>query len=419
MEEKNNGIFTQGDLKEKRRKERIPDISFDVDGDGSVSPLDYFIAKRYDKNQDGKLDAKEKILAQEFMNKDLKNFLIGGETHGAQRPLRLLQVKGKPIYDNDYTVITDAKKSPGRTKSELEKLRKQERIDIASKFAEKHIKFKKQILEFERKENRENLSSRRIKILKTDTRENASRRDHRKRDLSLDYYPCPKYLSKSELDSVRRQQNIDDLERSFNYKHKSWIDQMLERENSMQINEKQMNSKSFKEIIEKQKKEDFEHHAQTFVNYKLGVHGKELPSFSENCKEYWEFSQGYTPSPTHTTLSKLKMDRKFSSRKSSCVSENSMSFPQRFRSVTPEIPLKPNEIWPIPEKPPISPDEKSPIKRPVFKEKFSNSFLSMVMPNSIIITNRNKPDRSAYIRNRAKSELRSLDSKIIRSKGFI
>ena len=45
---------------ERRKKEFIPDPSFDVDGDGFVSNMDYFIAARFDKDKDGKLNAEEK-----------------------------------------------------------------------------------------------------------------------------------------------------------------------------------------------------------------------------------------------------------------------------------------------------------------------------------------------------------------------
>ena len=47
---------TMNDLKETRYRESIPDPTFDVDGDGQVSQRDYFLAKHFDKDKDGKLN---------------------------------------------------------------------------------------------------------------------------------------------------------------------------------------------------------------------------------------------------------------------------------------------------------------------------------------------------------------------------
>ena len=60
---------TLSQLRENRKKRLQPDISYDIDGDGAVSQLDYFIALRFDSNHDGILDSQEK---QECLNA-LKN----------------------------------------------------------------------------------------------------------------------------------------------------------------------------------------------------------------------------------------------------------------------------------------------------------------------------------------------------------
>ena len=50
-----NRTFT--DMQANRRKEFVPDISFDLDGDGVVGNRDLVIAKLFDKDGDGKLNA--------------------------------------------------------------------------------------------------------------------------------------------------------------------------------------------------------------------------------------------------------------------------------------------------------------------------------------------------------------------------
>ena len=56
--------MTQNKLKDKRRRESMPDPSFDLDGDGFVSMTDLFLAKRFDEDKDGKLNEKELATAK-------------------------------------------------------------------------------------------------------------------------------------------------------------------------------------------------------------------------------------------------------------------------------------------------------------------------------------------------------------------
>ena len=45
-----------GDLRRARKMEPIPHHSFDIDNDGIVSQLDYFYAKQFDRDGDGRLN---------------------------------------------------------------------------------------------------------------------------------------------------------------------------------------------------------------------------------------------------------------------------------------------------------------------------------------------------------------------------
>lgn len=40
-------------MMKERKKARMPDISYDLDGDGVVNDRDYFISKLFDKDRDG------------------------------------------------------------------------------------------------------------------------------------------------------------------------------------------------------------------------------------------------------------------------------------------------------------------------------------------------------------------------------
>ena len=58
---------TRSKLIEQRHQERIPHITYDLDGDGYVGGKDYVIAKQFDKDGDGKLNDEEKRAAQEAL----------------------------------------------------------------------------------------------------------------------------------------------------------------------------------------------------------------------------------------------------------------------------------------------------------------------------------------------------------------
>ena len=56
---------TRTELLAARRKEKMPDISFDLDGDGYVGGRDYVLSKMFDKDGDGKLNTQERKAADE------------------------------------------------------------------------------------------------------------------------------------------------------------------------------------------------------------------------------------------------------------------------------------------------------------------------------------------------------------------
>lgn len=58
--DKNNTVRTYTKLARMRRSERIPDPSFDLNGDGTISAHEYAIAKMFDFDFDGRLNTQEK-----------------------------------------------------------------------------------------------------------------------------------------------------------------------------------------------------------------------------------------------------------------------------------------------------------------------------------------------------------------------
>ena len=66
-----------------------PDKSYDLDGDGFVSQKDYFLAKHFDKDNDGKLNHEETKNAHSAMKDGFdKKFRFGLERPGISEEIR-------------------------------------------------------------------------------------------------------------------------------------------------------------------------------------------------------------------------------------------------------------------------------------------------------------------------------------------
>ena len=71
-------------LKEFRKKEILPDLSYDLDGDGFVGGRDYVIARRFDQGFKNYLTAEEKAKVKEALENDYENgFVWNVEASGA------------------------------------------------------------------------------------------------------------------------------------------------------------------------------------------------------------------------------------------------------------------------------------------------------------------------------------------------
>jgi len=60
--------MTRSKLLEHRRRENIPDISYDLDGDGNVGGRDYVVARRFDNGFKNYLTDEERQKAFEALN---------------------------------------------------------------------------------------------------------------------------------------------------------------------------------------------------------------------------------------------------------------------------------------------------------------------------------------------------------------
>ncbi len=115
----------------------MPHPSYDLDGDGIVSAKDYFLAKRFDADQDGRLNTREKETALRALESGYENqFVWKVEETGAHRGKRLLQVRGKFVDAEDFVPVASTYprhplsdvRAGVQTAAELREMRKAEVI---------------------------------------------------------------------------------------------------------------------------------------------------------------------------------------------------------------------------------------------------------------------------------------------------
>ena len=320
-----SGAMTRTELIAKRKKEKIPDISYDLDQDGYVGGRDYVIAKRYDIDNDGKLNEQEKKAAYEgIKNKIEENYVWNIDKLGGVRPLRLLQKRGKFIDAEDFLPITDTyPKHPiteiiphCATFTELKKIRKQENIkNINDKMVEWEkthpTRFYSGQLEGDSNKSKnppkftsvtqikeEKDRNNRIKCgLNPETTDN---RNNTINPPSLEYIYNPKHKTKGEIEEDFHKENFSESKKLSLKKHKSDVERLNEREDEIFANLYSTEErKTYTKIKEKSRKDANEYNIKTFSKQTLGVHGHDLPKFSENekLKYFWKNKDDYCENP--------------------------------------------------------------------------------------------------------------------------
>ena len=79
------------DLTANRRREYVPDISYDLDGDGIVGNRDLVLSKLFDKDGDGRLNAAERKNADEAIRNGIDDKMVWNvEQSGALRSFRIM-----------------------------------------------------------------------------------------------------------------------------------------------------------------------------------------------------------------------------------------------------------------------------------------------------------------------------------------
>jgi len=105
------GVRSRSELIQARQKARVPDYTYDFDGDGAVGSLDHFIGRNFDKDNDGHLTRSERSRAKKALeNGFVDKYLRGLDSVGnANKGYRIMQRRGITMgFDNtqDASALT-------------------------------------------------------------------------------------------------------------------------------------------------------------------------------------------------------------------------------------------------------------------------------------------------------------------------
>ena len=330
-----SGAMTRTELLELRRKEKLPDISYDLDKDGYVGGRDLVLSKRFDIDKDGKLNEKEKKEALEGLaNKIEDQYLwnVDNQNQGGSQKyrFRILQKRGKIINAEDFLPIRDTYPVHPLTKvvphvatfTELKQLRKEQNIKQINKLlADYENKNPSKLIYYYSNNNSNSFNDNEGDNVKPPLYSSKQQIKDAKikkarikcgldpefidcRDLKnhpgLEYIYSPIHKTKSEIKAAYRKENLEKSKKLNNIKHKSDLDRLNEREN--EIFAKIYTDKeglTYSKIKDQKRKETNEYNIKTFSHQALGVHGHELPKYSESekNKEFWKLKEGYCENP--------------------------------------------------------------------------------------------------------------------------
>ena len=172
------------------------------------------------------------------------------------------------------------------------------------------------------------------------------------------YTHNPKVKTKAELDSLRKLEAIRQNNANLTNKHLDLSERIEEREKLLYSHNSNTNNLN-KNLLGK-KTEDITRLESKFSSRPTGVHGAELPKFSEHLKDYWKIKDKYIEEPRVKTAN------------SECRPINE-TYTSRPSTANKEITLKPNQINPF-AKFEVNDDIKDIEKRPPSRPRFTQEF---------------------------------------------
>lgn len=329
---------------ELRKREFLPDISYDLDGDGYVGGRDYVIGRRFDEGLKNYLTPQERQKAIEAVKNGYEDkFVWNVEASGAQRQFRIMQKRGQIVDSDDFqnVAVTYPPHPIGefkpalKTQTELQNHRKLlEQQDIRGKVSNRgaleddlrKVHFKDYYIPQEFVEKpKYNATWEKHEEEAIKTRVDAGllpkMADHnpdKLPDPSLTWVYNPEVNSKTMLIKKRKEDNLKEQSK-FEKNVGSWVDGQARIENreacilrlsfkgldTVTMNRRMLKENRIKEMIEE--------NTIKFGDQVLGVHGAELPKFAGHPTDqfYWTMQKSFNKSPRCQSQNLLQQQYKY------------------------------------------------------------------------------------------------------------
>lgn len=331
---KENQVKSRTELIEKRRKDKIPDPSYDLDGDGFVGGRDYVISKRFDVNKRGKLNDEERKVALEAIKKNVEDEYVWNlENQGVGRPCRILQKRGKIIDNENFVPLSDT--YPRHPLSDIipdhttfTNLKESRRDEV-----KKYVKEKQDLWELHnptqvkidpniKRDNKDKPKFSSIKQIKENNNKIArekiglSEKSDIKvtdKDPGLNYVYDPECKTKSDIKERMKKENFELSKKILSRKHMTDVERLNYREDEIfDMAYYHGERKTLNKLKEERKKEMCEYNMKVFSNQTIGVHGHELPKFSESeFKEFWKYNEGWVENPEYQSRVEMLENKKY------------------------------------------------------------------------------------------------------------
>ena len=360
---------TQQSLLDQRRKENLPDISFDLDRDGKVGGEDLVIGKRFDLDKDGRLNTSERRAADEAVAGGIaQQFIWGVEQAAPSRPYRIMQKRGQIVDSEDFSKVAETYPQQARsvspllkTKAQLQSHRAHERLQSLKAYREdwdrRHPQqllaespaYPQSSLPYRTYSEKKELERRevRAKAGLSPLRKEISERG----EPGLGYVPIPRYRSKSQMRTLKQAGILQDLEAKQNRSFLTSDQRLQLREEDLVLPPNPTPGKTYTDIKERLKKETKDHNEEVFGKVKVGIHGGELPKFAEGQEEYWREGKGFVEQPDLKSRLEFEQKKKYWAPRDVyrlADTDISPAPPDPFKST--HIPL-PHPSSPLPAKP--------------------------------------------------------------------
>jgi len=134
------------------------------------------------------------------------------------------------------------------------------------------------------------------------------------KDPSLKYVHNPEFKTAKDLKEKYRQENMDQFNKLNNQHFMSDVERLNLREDEIIADGYFTDDRqTLRKIKEKRRNETVEYNMKTFSKQTIGVHGHELPKFSDNVEanEYWRNKDGYVENPDVNSHCLLKEKIKY------------------------------------------------------------------------------------------------------------